>query len=299
MGSLSPRAIGVTQILLSGVCFGFIGIFGKWAFASGLTPGELLSLRFLIAGLVMMLLIGGARGLQSLCLSRADLLWSIILGVFGYAVMSYCYFRALSGLSASLTVLLLYMYPLIVPIAGRIFLGEAIPHERLLALPVVMVGLVLLVWGDIEVREPVAIAFGIGSAVFYSIYILCSRRFLANADSLTASAYIQLGAGLAVGVFELRDHARVMHILQAAWPALAGLTLIGSVCAITLFNSGLKRLKSWEVSVLSTSEPVTAVFLAMVLLDERLSRQQWVGAVLVIISLLFVSLPVARPSRSR
>ena len=41
-----------------------------------------------------------------------------VLGVLGYAVFSSCFFEALNGLSASLTVLLLYTYPVIVALGA-------------------------------------------------------------------------------------------------------------------------------------------------------------------------------------
>ena len=49
MNTISRRSIGIIEIVTAGIGFGFIGVFGKQAFEGGLTPGELLSLRFLIA----------------------------------------------------------------------------------------------------------------------------------------------------------------------------------------------------------------------------------------------------------
>ncbi len=290
MTKISSRAIGVMQILLSGLCFGFLVIFGKGAFAKGLTPGEILSLRFSLAGLLLFLaLMTLAR--KRLRLTSSQALWSIALGVMGYAVFSFCYFSALAGLSASLTVLLLYLYPVFVAIGGRVFLGERIPKSRFLAIPVAMIGLITLVWGEFYVRDPLSLAFGIGSAIFYSIYILCSRRFLAGADSLASASIMQVSAGFALGFFHWRESARVFHIIHEAWPWILGLSLICSIAAMSLFLAGLKRLHSWEASILSTSEPVTAIALAYMILGERLTGIQTVGALLVLGALLAVSLP--------
>lgn len=105
----SSRSLGITQVLLSGVCFGFLGVFGKEAYAHGFTPGELLSLRFLFGGgiLAAYFMVSGPR---RLLIGRSNTLRCLLLGSFGYAIFSSCYFEALRGLSASLTVLLLYTY---------------------------------------------------------------------------------------------------------------------------------------------------------------------------------------------
>lgn len=286
----SSRAIGVIEILASGFCFGFLGIFGKGAFTLGLSPGEVLSLRFTFAGLIVLITLAATQR-KRLNMGRQGTLWSIILGVLGYAVFSFCYFQALNGLSASLTVLLLYMYPVMVPIGARIFLGEHIPKERWLVLPLAMIGLILLVWGEFYVRNPISLGFGFASAFFYSIYILCSRKFLANVDSLPSAGIMQLSAGLTIGLFHWHEARRVMEIITVAWPYILGLSIVCSIAAMSLFLMGLKKLKSWEVSILSTSEPVTAILLATLLLGERLTSQQTIGAGLVLTSLVIVSLP--------
>jgi hypothetical protein len=45
----SKKLIGVVQVLLSGMTYGFVGVLGKFAYAAGLTPGQAVSLRFLVA----------------------------------------------------------------------------------------------------------------------------------------------------------------------------------------------------------------------------------------------------------
>lgn len=290
MSGLSSRTIGVLQILLSGFCFGFLGVFGKYAYAAGLTPGELLSLRFTLAGLILFGLFLVVRPARLRMLPRQRL-WSILLGVFGYAVFSYCYFVALKGLSASLTVLLLYLYPVMVPVFARVVLQERIPRTRLFLLPLAMAGLAMLVWGDFYVTDPTALAFGFGSALFYALYIVLSRRQLEGADGLASTAHVQLAAGLTLGAFHWRDPQRLGEVVAVAWPYILGLAVICSILAMSLFLLGLMRLKSWEASILSTAEPVTGIAFAYLVLGERLTTLQSCGAALVMIVLLLLSLP--------
>lgn len=287
------RAVGIIEVLLSGFCFGFLGIFGKSAFAKGVTPGELLSLRFTLAGFLVFAYIA-ATSPRRLRIGWSKVAWSCALGCLGYAVFSFFYFQALSGLSASLAVLLLYMFPVMVAVGAWIFLGEKIPKERWFVLPVAMMGLVLLIWGDIQVRSAVSIAFGLGAAFFYSIYILCSSRFLAGVDPLVAAAFMQLAAGLTLGALNWRDPQRIAAVAHDAWLPLLGLALICSIAAMSLFLQGLQKLKNWEVSILSTAEPVTNITIAYLFLHERLSPAQLLGGGMVLVAFVAVSLP-SRP----
>jgi drug/metabolite transporter (DMT)-like permease len=53
MKNLSPRLRGTLEISIASMGFGFLGIFGKWAFSSGLSVGEFLSYRFALAGILL------------------------------------------------------------------------------------------------------------------------------------------------------------------------------------------------------------------------------------------------------
>lgn len=281
---------GIIQIILSGVCFGFLGIFGKFAYEKGVTPGELLSLRFLLGGGLTFLIPLYSRK-YSVRLGLKPILACFGLGVFGYAVFSSCYFNALQGLSASLTVLLLYTYPLIVSAGAWILFGERIPKSRWAALPLVMVGLILLVWGDLQVEKQGALIFGIGAAVVYSAYILASSRLLQGVPALTASAYIQLSAGVVLAILHFKSADRVIDLISGYWYLFLAISLICSVFAMSLFLAGLQKLKNWEASILSTAEPVTAIFLAAIFLGEKLSAAQSMGAILVLGAFVMISLP--------
>ena len=286
----SSRRLGVVQVLLSGFCFGFLGVLGRRAFEKGVAVGEILSLRFLFASffLISYLLIRFPRVLR---VSFKQLIACALLGIIGYAVFSSFYFYALETVSASLTVLLLYLFPVLVAIGGWVLFSEKIPRSRLIAIPIAMVGLFLLVSGNLVVEKVAGVFFGVASAVTYAIYILASSRLLRTMDSLAATAYQQLFAGLALTGMHLHSWLRVTEILREAWLPILALALVCSVLAMALFLSGLKKLMSWEASVLSLAEPITAVTMAMVFLGDRLTPWQILGAVAVLAALIFVSVP--------
>jgi drug/metabolite transporter (DMT)-like permease len=271
------RQIGIAQILLSGLCFGFLGLFGKMAYAQGLTPGEFLSFRFLVGAFFsgVLALVYDRRALH---LSSKNMIVCALLGITGYAVFSSCFFYALEGLSASLTVLLLYTYPLIVSMGAWLLFNEKISRRKIFALPLVTIGLALLIWGDVKVYEPSAIGFGLAAAFFYALYILASSHFLRGVNPLASVTYIQIFSGLVLSGLYLREPSRDLEIVTKAWGVLLGAGLICSTAAMALFLAGLKRLKNWEVSILSTSEPVSSVTLAIFFLSESFSTTQALGA---------------------
>jgi drug/metabolite transporter (DMT)-like permease len=279
------RQVGIIQALLSGFCFGFLGIFGKYAFSGGLQPGEFLAFRFLLAAFFLFLWL--LRTPEKLRVSRRQLFSCIALGVGGYAVFSSCFFFALQGLSASLTVLLLYTYPVVVSLGAWMLFGERLQGLELLALPVVIVGLVSLVWGEMEVRSVLSLGLGLASALFYSVYILASSRLLKGVDPFAATLYILLSAGATLGAWHLRASSFGLH--WQVWAVLLGAALVSSLLAMGLFLAALQKLTNGEVSLLSTAEPVTGVILAALVLGERPLPLQWLGGALVVLGMLLVA----------
>lgn len=277
------RQLGIIQVLLSGACFGVLGVFGKWAFESGLKPGEFLALRFLLGAVFLgiWLLITDRQAFR---LPKKTLFHCALLGTFGYALFSSCFFLALTGLSVSLTELLLYTYPVMVSLGAALLFHEKLGLYQKIALPMVSVGLAMLVWHDVKIYHPVSLLYGFLSAVFYSVYILASSRLLKGVKPFASTFYINLAAGLILSALHLRPH--VADALPQAYPWIIGTALIGTMLAMSLFLAGLQKLKSGEVSVLSTAEPVMGVLLAVIFLGERLSLAQLAGGALILTGMI-------------
>ena len=100
-----PQRKAVFQVLLSGLAFGTLGVFGKLAFSAGLEPGQFLAFRFSIASLVLGTYVLAFRRRELRQLDAKSVTASLALGVLGYAIFSSCYFMALrTSISAWLQV---------------------------------------------------------------------------------------------------------------------------------------------------------------------------------------------------
>jgi DME family drug/metabolite transporter len=141
------QLVGILEISIGSLGFGFLGIFGKLAFQSGLSVGALLTYRFIIAAIVLWLGLFIFRR-QKIYLSGSQILISAGLGVLGYAVFATLYFTAIQGMSVGLAALLLYTYPFWVSLLSHIFLKEKLNSTQWLLLLGAFVGVCFLLWGD-------------------------------------------------------------------------------------------------------------------------------------------------------
>ncbi|MBX2987548.1 MAG: DMT family transporter [Bdellovibrionaceae bacterium] len=284
---MSPHRRGLLQVAIASVCFGLIGIFGKKIYEAGLSVGELLSLRFTIATIVLgaALLLSRPRVLR---LSRRQWVISSLLGLLGYAVFSTLYFLSIQGVSAALAVLLLYTFPFWTVLIN-FFLGQRLTGKQMGALLGASAGLALLLWGQLEVRTLMAVAAGIGSAIAYAAFIVISGRWTKGVHPLGSGFWIIAAATVGLLLFHRPDPAQAMHWDFRVWALLLGIAVIGTVIPLTLIQAGLQKLSSTETALLSMIEPVTAAAASTLVLGESLSPRQMLGGVVVLGCLILVN----------
>jgi drug/metabolite transporter (DMT)-like permease len=188
-------------------------------------------------------------------------------------------------------------------------LGWVIWRERpgrvvLFALPVVLLGVVLvsgLAGRPAAGLHPLAgVCYGLGTSVSYAIYLTILRRASAGsphvagpvADATLGTAIVSLLAGLVLGGL----------VLHPVWPAigwLAALALISQVAGWLLITSSLPKLPAAVSSLMLLLQPAASMALAALVLGERPTPLQLAGAVLTCAGALTASLASTRSRRVR
>src|SRR6185312_16867798 len=276
---------GLISVLLAGAGFGFIGVFSRICFRNGLSVGEVLSWRFILAAAILWaaLILFKPKLIQ---LSLGQIFISIALGVFGYAVFSTFYFKAIEGLSVPLAVLLLYTFPILVNIVAHFFLHQKMARGQVLSLLLASVGLTILLWGPLEVHKFSAVLFGFGSGLTYAIYVLVQGEVQRNVPPLSSSLYVIASAAVTLVFFH---HPHLIGVFSkphiVLW-CLLGLATVSTIMPLTLFLAGLQRIPSGQASIIAMIEPVVATIAAGFFLNESLSAHQSIGAILILAALI-------------
>lgn len=282
----SRQIKGALEIALGSLGFGFLGIFGKWAFQSGLSVGELLSYRFIAAAALLWLgLLFFAR--KKIYLPLNQILISCALGVFGYAVFATLYFVAIKGVSVGLAALLLYTYPFWVSLFGHILMGEKMSRIQWLLLFGAFAGVTCLLWGQFHVSNAGALVAGLGSAVTYAAYILISGKLQRNVQPISSSLYVITSAAIALTLYHQPSLHFTGFLSLSQWKIVLGIASVSTIFPMTLILAGLQKMKSAQAALISMCEPVTATVAAGVILQEQMTSLQVAGATLVLTCLVF------------
>ena len=154
-----------------------------------------------------------------------------------------------------------------------------------IALPVVMLG-VVLVSGLFDTptagRHPLTgIWYGIGTSLAYAGYLLVLRRSSAASAHVAAPvAEATAGAAIAAGTFGLVFGGLG---LNPVWPAIGWLTmlaLLSQTAGWLLITSSLPRLPAAVSSLMLLLQPAASLALAAFILGQRPTVLQIVGAIL-------------------
>jgi drug/metabolite transporter (DMT)-like permease len=294
--------VGPLLCLFSAACFGAMAIFGKLAYQSGVTPGALLLLRFTMAAALLgalLLLRPRLRVVPAASAPRSGptgmtgplVLTGLGLGAVGFATQATLYFSALERIDASLVVLVLYTYPLLVTVAAALLGRERLTPGRAAALALASVGtlLVLLGAGGMSFNA-IGVALAFGSAVTYTGYILVADGVVHRLPPVVLAALVMTGASLTLAGRAVLTEGIDLGFDVQGWLWIGCITVVSTVLAMLAFFAGLQRTGPSTAAIVSTFEPVVTTALAALTLEEFLTPVQLAGALVVLSSAALVQL---------
>jgi drug/metabolite transporter (DMT)-like permease len=283
---------GLLLCLVSAAGFGAMPIFAKQAYAEGLEVTPLLALRFAMAAAMLWALIalrrrslGPLRGLAA----------GAALGLIGYSAQAGLYFGALTRIDAGLASLLLYAYPALVTVTAIAMRRESPSRRRLGALGLASGGVALvLIGGGPGAVDLVGAVMALGSAAFYSAFILASDRVAAITPALPFAASVATGAAVTFAIAALLEGGISATREGVMWAAV--IASVSTVMPIFLFMAGLARVGPSTASIASTIEPPFTVALAWIVFGETLGPVQLAGGAFVLSAVVLLQLRSASSS---
>jgi drug/metabolite transporter (DMT)-like permease len=251
-----------------------------------------------VFGLPLLLLVAWAEHRRYGPLPRRALRLAAIAGIF-FAGDLLTWHHAIEYVGAGLATVLGNLQVLIVGVIAWLVLGERPSRATLLALPVVLIGVVLISGvvgtGAYGANPALGVVVGIGTAMCYSGYLLLIR--LGGRDPRRPAgpvAIATVGTALVAGVAGLvmGDLDLAPRLASLGWLAVLGVTSqsIGYLC----ISLALPRLPAVVTSIILLVQPPLTVVLSVILLDERPSVAQLLGVALVIGGIGVATVPLAR-----
>lgn len=203
-------------------------------------------------------------------LSRTDAVSILRYGV-ALGFMNLLFYMSLRTIPFGVAVAIEFSGPLMVAM-----LSSRKPIDFLwLVLAVVGLGLLLPLGHDVASLDPQGVTYALAAAVCWGAYIVLGKRL----SHLHAGHTVALGLSVAAitvvpfGIWHAGSALLEPHILLFG----LGVAAISSAVPISLEMVALKRLPQETFGIMTSMEPAVAALMGLLMLNEHLSRLQWLA----------------------
>ena len=255
-------------LILSMAAFGTLAPFVR---NIAVSSGELALYRAVLASL----LIGGFLILTKQKLDFRSLKKELLLLLLSGIAMGFNWillFEAYKYTTVAIATLSYYFAPVLVTLVCPLLFHEKLTKKQILCFVMSTLGLALVIGS----------AFGLGAAVLSAPVILLNKfikgvtgihrtflQFLAAVAVLTP--YVLLTSGVNLGGLDL-----------TGWGCLLIVGIVHTGITYCMYFTALKDLSGQEAAILSYTDPLVAVLIGVIILQEPLTWQQLVGGALIL-----------------
>lgn len=252
--------------------------------AKSITPfasvPAMLAVRFVIAGVIMMLV----WTLKREPFSKADVILGTLFGVTQAAIMLVETY-GLKETSATNAGLLISLTIVFTPILESAWKRNWLPRAYFVAVTVSLVGVVLLVSGNGFKAPNYGDGLMLAAAVIRTFHVTAQGRFTEGrkVSSFNAISLQMLVCGLIYFVIDAPGTiAALRGFAVAQWSATAFLILFCTIFAFGTQLWAIRKTSASRASLLLSTEPVFAVIIASVFGGELLGPIGLLGALLIV-----------------
>ena len=285
---------GIFYAAISSMSFGFSPLFSLALIAAGLSDFDILSYRWLTAGLVLMIYAFCKK--KSLRLNSFDEAWKIILLSVLRALTSVTLLIGYVNISSGIASTINFMYPVIVTLCMVIFFGEKRSLIDYLAIAASIFGVYLLASGDSIMVEGGNTRLGLScsliSAFSFAAYYIVMKQVKADKIEVVkfttwimmlSAVYFIIGAFVCNGKLTVVTDA-------GSWLNILGLGLWSTMVSNITGVKGNRRIGPTMTSILGALQPLTAVILGVLFLNEHLYMRSLIGCTIILVAVTIIVL---------
>lgn len=275
LGALSAASYGVNPLAVN-------------LYNDGFNTDSVLFYRYALAILfigILMLLQG-----ESFKINLKETLLLIVMGIL-MSVSSISLFESYNYIDVSIASTLLFVYPALVTIIMMLFFKEKPSISIILALIGVGLGIILLnKGGNSSTQNIFGVSIVIVSSLTYAVYIVMTQKSstLRNLSSLKLSFYA-LTFGILLFVIRMICSSNLHPLTSIShYGYVITLALFPTLISLTAMAKAIKYIGPTPTAIMGALEPVTAVILGILILDERPSTWAYIGMIVIVAAITLI-----------
>ena len=286
------RINGVFYAIISSTSFGFSPLFSLGLIAAGLGNFDVLSYRWAVAAIVLMIYSVCKR--KSLRLNSFDEAWKVVVLSALRSLTSITLLIGYANIASGVASTINFMYPGVVAITMMLFFGEQKSIVNMISILISVFGVYLLASGDgvaVEGGNTVlGLVCSVVSALSFGAYYVVMKR--TRADKIEVVKFttwiMMLNAAYFIAAGLICDGRITLVTDGKQWLYIAGLGLWSTMVSNFTGVKAVRRIGPTLTSILGALQPLTAVVLGILFLDEHLGTRTIIGISLILITVTFI-----------
>ena len=286
------RLNGIFYAIISSASFGFSPLFSLGLLTAGLSNFDVLSYRWGIAGIVLMVYAFFKK--KTLRFNSMSETWKIILLSILRAATSITLLIGYANISSGIASTINFMYPIIVALCMMIFFGEHKSMVDIGAIILSIFGVYLLASGDSLIVEGGNTVLGLACSIvsaftFAAYYILMKKLKADKIEVVKFTTWIMLLSAFYFIACAFVFEGKLSMIPDGrSWLYILGLGLWSTMVSNFTGVKAIRRIGPTLTSILGALQPVTAVILGVVFLKEHLYIRSMIGIALILVAVTVV-----------
>lgn len=286
------RLNGIFYAVISSASFGFSPLFSIGLLAAGLSNFDVLSYRWGIAGIILMIYAFCKK--KSLRINSFDEGWKILLLSALRAITSVTLLIGYANISSGIASTINFMYPVIVALCMMFLFGEHKSWVDMGAIAVAIFGVYLLASGDSLIVEGGNTSLGLTCSIisafsFAAYYIFMKQLKADKIEVVKFTTWIMLLSAVyfIICAFIFEGELQMIHGGKN-WLYILGLGLWSTMISNFTGVKAVRRIGPTLTSILGALQPVTAVILGVTFLNEHLYMKSLIGILLILAAVTVV-----------
>ena len=275
-------------LLLIALMMGANHVAARIAFNNGVDVATAVVFRSVVTALVIIALLA-SQGVRIKFTARHKRFLPVIGLLIG--VQSLCLYSSVARLPVALALLAFNTYPLWTALWAAVIYRQRPERAMVIAMPFILVGLALAldVFGAASglgaqgqwARIGAGVAFALAAAGTFGLALVLTQHEAGDVDGRVRTATTMTLAGMVALASVALQGGFHLPTAPAGWGGLAALTFLYGT-AFTIMFTVLPRLGVVGNSAIMNVEPVFALVLAWLVLEQAIAPVQVVGALLVV-----------------
>lgn len=272
----------VLLVIIGSVAYGFLPIFVKNIIPYNYSSLSIVFYRYFITAIFLFIIILVTK--KSFKITKRQFIELFIFSVIGLGLTFFFLSQALLYISAGLTNMIHFGYPVVVLLIMIFMYKEKANILKVLSMVLAITGIFLLT-KVVQVESFLGVIYALITTVTYGVYIVANKKCsFAELDTMVSVFYMSLIVSVVffiVGIFT--NSLQLLNNLYVFYN-FAAIALLCTIFSLGLLLYGVKKLGSSLASILNMFEPTTTVVASIFIYNEDLTINIVIGSVLIILS---------------